>query len=168
MRMPSAEKEDDNSVTRDITIHSLPSKTSKTTEDIISAIQALERKTFPSSESLQIAQETQKRKTHLLYAQFSITTIVGYLIYINTSSGLRIHKVCVTESFRRQGIATMLIGRVVEVARKRGKDIDLWVDEARIVARQCYTKLGFEEVGEVVTDYYGPGRNGIRMALSCV
>lgn len=62
----------------------------------------------------------------------------------------------------------MLIERVCEVARKTGKDIDLWVDEARIGARKCYSKVGFEEVGQVVMDYYGPGRNGIRMVLNCV
>ena len=157
------QKED--TVTTDITIHTLPSKTSKTTQDILTSIQALERRTFPSSESLQIAQETAKRTTHLLYAQSS-STIIGYLIYINTASGLRIHKVCVSEAFRRQGVATMLVKRVCEVARKTGKDIDLWVDEERVAARECYAKVGFERAGEIVRDYYGPGRNGIRMVLN--
>ena len=155
-------KDNVDTVTPDISIQALPSKTSNATEAIISAIQALERRTFPSSECLSITTETAKRNTQLLYAQSS-STLIAYLIYINTSSGLRIHKVCVADPFRRKGIATILVERVCQVARNTGKDIDLWVDEARIAARKCYTKLGFKDVGETVVDYYGPGRNGIRM-----
>ena len=62
----------------------------------------------------------------------------------------------------------MLIHAVCDVAQKSGKDIDLWVDEARIVARECYAKIGFERAGEVVPDYYGSGRNGIRMVLTFI
>ena len=61
----------------------------------------------------------------------------------------------------------MLIERVCEVARKGGKDVDLWVDEGRVAARECYRKIGFEEAGGVVEDYYGPGRNGMRMVWNC-
>ena len=156
----------DTSITPDISIHTLLSKSSKTAEAILSAIQALERRTFPSSECLSISTETSKRNTHLLYAQCS-STVVAYVIYINTSSGLRIHKVCVAESFRRKGMATILIERICQVAKKSGKDIDLWVDEARVAARECYTKAGFRIAGETVVDYYGPGRNGVRMVWTC-
>lgn len=156
------------STCEDIAIYVLPDKLKKSANDITTAIQSLERRTFPSSESLSITTETSKRNTQLLYAQSSSSTkIIAYLIYINTASGLRIHKVCVAEAFRRQHVATKLIQRVCEIAKKVGKDVDLWVDEGRVAARECYVSCGFGEVGDVVVDYYGPGRNGIRMVWHC-
>jgi|SRR5579859_7260382 len=143
-------------------IHALSEKPSKQKDEILTAIQSLERRTFPSSEALAIATETVKRNTHLLYAQSS-AGIQGYIIYINTASGLRVHKVCVAEKSRRQGIALQLIARVCQVAEKIGKDVDLWVDTARTPARECYLKGGFTEIGNVVKDYYSPGRDAVRM-----
>lgn len=147
----------------DVAIFVLPERLKKTTNDVLAAIQSLERRTFPSSECLSILTETAKRNTQVLYAVSSSSNVVGYLIYINTTSGIRIHKVCVAEKFRRQHIATRLIQEVCALVQKGWKDIDLWVDEARLPARRCYAKCGFEQAGDVVLDYYGPGRNGLRM-----
>lgn len=60
-----------------------------------------------------------------------------------------------------------MIRQVCEVAQKAGKGIDLWVDEARLPARECYNICGFIQAGDVVVDYYDPGRNGLRMTWSC-
>jgi ribosomal protein S18 acetylase RimI-like enzyme len=150
-----------------VSVCTLSEKLKKSPNDILNAIQSLERRTFPSSECLAIIAETSKRNTQLLYAQSS-SSIVGYLIFVHTpGGGLRIHKVCVAEAFRRRGIATDLIERVCDIASKAGKDIDLWVDEARIPARECYIKCGYAQVGDTVIDYYGPRRNGIRMLWKC-
>jgi len=145
-----------------VTISTLSDKLKNSPNDILNKIQSLERRTFPSSERLQILAEASKRNTQLIYAQSS-SDIVGYLLYIHMPGGLRIHKVCIAEGFRRQGIATRMIERVCDVAQKGGKHIDLWVDEGRKPASLCYIKCGFTQVGEAVVDYYGPGRNGIRM-----
>jgi len=145
-----------------VTICTLSDKLKQSPNDILNKIQSLERRTFPSSERLQILAEASKRNTQLLYAQSS-SDVVGYLMYIHLPTGLRIHKVCIAEGFRRRGIATRMIEQVCDIAQKGGKNIDLWVDEARKPASQCYIKCGFSRVGEAVIDYYGPGRNGIRM-----
>jgi ribosomal protein S18 acetylase RimI-like enzyme len=152
-------------MTNKVEIRELSQRSSKDTKEIVAVFQSLERRNFPSSEALSVETEISKRNTRLLYAQSS-SVFVGYLIYIHTPSGLRIHKVCVTESFRRQGIASKLIRRVCEVAQMTGKSVDLWVDEGRIPAMMCYSSCGFEQVGDTVGDYYGPGRNGIRMMWS--
>ena len=157
---------DDASTSENITITVLAEKLKRTPNDILAAIQSLEWRTFPSSECLSIVTETSKRNTQLIYAESS-SNVVGYLIYINTSSGLRIHKVCVAEAFRRQHIATKLIQRVCGLAQNAGKDVDLWVDEGRLPARQCYVACGFVQAGDVVIDYYSRGRNGVRMIWTC-
>jgi ribosomal protein S18 acetylase RimI-like enzyme len=160
------ENTENTSTSKNITITVLADKLKKSPNDILTAIQSLERRTFPSSECLSILTETSKRNTQLIYAQSS-SSVVGYLIYITTSSGLRIHKVCVAEAFRRQHIATNLIQRVCGLAQKTGKDVDLWVDEGRLPARHCYITCGFMQAGNMITDYYGPGRNGLRMLWTC-
>ena len=156
---------DDITVTGAIQVRKHSQKVSKQSSDILTSIQYLEKRTFPASEALSIETEVKKRNTRLLYVQ-STDSIAGFLIYIHTPSRLRIHKVCVAEKFRRQGIATALISRVCSVARKTGKDIDLWVDEDRIPARYCYSACGFQRAGASVKDYYGPGRNGMRLVWS--
>src|ERR1700737_2988751 len=108
----------------EICVSTLPQKSTTATNQILTSIQSLERRTFPSSEALDIPAETSKRNTHLLYAHSS-STLIGYILYINTSSGLRIHKVCVAPSHRRRGVATQLMEMVCQVARKVGKEIDL-------------------------------------------
>jgi ribosomal protein S18 acetylase RimI-like enzyme len=152
----------ESSFNNEVTISALPEKTTKQKTEILNTIQSLERRTFPSSECLAITTETSKRNTTLIYATCS-SSIIGYLIYINISFGIRIHKVCVAELYRRRGVATKLVRTVCAIAEKGGKDIDLWVDEARVAARECYVASGFVQVGDVVVDYYGPGRNAIRM-----
>jgi ribosomal protein S18 acetylase RimI-like enzyme len=165
MKAESAETDDNTTILNTIQILELPRKVSSQTKGIIASIQSLEKRNFPTSEALSIETEVTKRNTRLLYVLLS-TNILGYLIYIHTPSGLRIHKVCVAADFRRKGLATKLITRVCEVARNTQKEIDLWVDEARIPARLCYSVCGFEQAGDSVVDYYGPGRNGIRMLWS--
>ena len=164
-RKASAAVQSQDESSEEIAISILPDKPTKSTNEILTAIQSLERRTFPTSEALDISKETSKRNTHLLYAS-SASLVIGYLVYINTSSGLRIHKLCVAQSYRRQGVATRLVDHICQVARTSGKDIDLWVDEARVPARECYVKCGFMQIGDVVVDYYAPGRNGIRMVWS--
>jgi len=149
-----------------IGILELPRGSKNTTDPLLNAIQSLERRIFPSSERLTIVTEVAKRNTHVLFAQLSSKVIVGYLIYIHSPSGLRINKVCVAENFRRKGIAKKLIAAVCIIAHKTRKEIDLWVDEARLPARQCYVSCGFVQAGNVVVDYYGQSRNGIRMTWS--
>ena len=97
----------------------LPDKITKSTVNIVSALQSLERRTFPSAEALSISTEVAKRNTKLVYAHAS-SEPVGYLIYLNMSSGLRIHKVCVAEAFRRQHVATKLIQHVLKTFMRKG------------------------------------------------
>lgn len=168
-RQPSTSTNDSVTHGREFIIDNLSASLAKSPNPIVAAIQSLERKTFPTSEALNIQTEVSKRNSHLTFARplSPNENIIGYLIYINTSGGLRIHKVCVSEKFRRRRVATTLVECVCEEARKAGKNIDLWVDEKRVAAIQCYINCGFRQAGDTVVDYYGPGRNGLRMVWSC-
>ncbi|KLJ07091.1 hypothetical protein EMPG_17414 [Blastomyces silverae] len=96
--------------------------------------------------------------------------IIAYALYVRQKSTALLHKVCVAEPFRGQGVGRQLLTYVIEqsLCPQRGGGgclaVQLWVDEKREVARALYAGCGFVEV-EGVEDYYGPGRRGLRMVL---
>ncbi|OJD23180.1 hypothetical protein ACJ73_05469 [Blastomyces percursus] len=99
------------------------------------------------------------------------TPIIAYALYVRQKSTALLHKVCVAEPFRGQGVGRQLLTYVIEqsLCPQRGAGrgclaVQLWVDEKRAAARALYTGCGFVEV-EGVEDYYGPGRKGMRMVL---
>ena len=138
---------------------------------LLLAIKNAEKHTFPTSEQFDFDSEIPKRTTNLycLYAKGtsnqSNIILYGYVVFLRSKALTRIHKVCVVESMRGQGIGTYMMKKIVTELKKGGADqVDLWVDEARAPARALYTNCGFVEI-EKVTDYYGKGRTGIRMKL---
>ncbi|PGH15816.1 hypothetical protein AJ79_02197 [Helicocarpus griseus UAMH5409] len=145
----------------------------------LSQINRIERKTFPSSEAFDFSDQNLWRKkpnTRVLYATIATSTsstaaqkpnIAAYILYVRLKGVALLHKVCVAEPFRKQGIGKKLLAYVIEekLRRERGCEaVHLWVDEKREAARGLYLGLGFVEV-ESVEDYYGPGRRGVKMVL---
>ncbi|OAX84928.1 hypothetical protein ACJ72_00714 [Emergomyces africanus] len=100
----------------------------------------------------------------------SSTTVVviAYALYVRQRDTALLHKICVSEPFRGQGVGKQLLEYVIEQQLRRQESgclaVQLWVDEKREVARRLYGSCGFVEV-EGVEDYYGPGRKGVRMVL---
>ncbi|KKZ61448.1 hypothetical protein EMCG_03930 [[Emmonsia] crescens] len=95
-------------------------------------------------------------------------TIIAYALYVRQKSTALLHKICVAEPFRGQGVGKQLLAYVIEQQLRQQERgclaVQLWVDEKREAARRLYGSCGFMEV-EGVEDYYGPGRNGVRMVL---
>ncbi|KAF3387747.1 hypothetical protein F1880_001317 [Penicillium rolfsii] len=150
-------------------IHSLKRKEAF---EIVAQISRVERKTFPTNEAFAFGEELWRKKpnTRVLYSTRvnDITTrpdLVAYAVYVRQKGVALLHKVCVIEAYRRQGVGQQLMFFIQERLRKEGCQlIQLWVDQAREPARALYRRCGFEE-REVIPDYYAPGRTGIRMVL---
>ncbi|OCL06591.1 hypothetical protein AOQ84DRAFT_321196 [Glonium stellatum] len=76
-----------------------------------------------------------------------------------------LHKICVAQPHRQQGIAKAAIALLRSRLEKEGCDsIQLWVDEDRSAARALYASCDFKQVDRCL-DYYGPGRIGLKMVL---
>lgn len=149
-------------------IHSL-----KRTEalEILDRISRVEKKTFPTNEAFGFGEELWRKKpnTRVLYAtgvnQEGRQELIAYAVYVRQKGIALLHKVCVIEAYRRQGVGKQLMSYIQERLRKEGcQYVQLWVDQAREPARSLYTRIGFEE-RETIPDYYAPGRTGIRMVL---
>ncbi len=59
-----------------------------------------------------------------------------------------IHELVVDETYRRKGVATLLMNEAIDYFRKRGLDMaELWVGDENETARKFYKKFGFRESG---------------------
>lgn len=140
--------------------------------EILARISRVEKKTFPTNEAFGFDEELWRKKpnTRVLYgthapADGAPPDLAAYAVYVRQKGMALLHKVCVVEAYRRQGVGQQLMSYIHERLRKEGcQYIQLWVDGAREPARALYRRCGFEE-REVIPDYYAPGRTGIRMVL---
>ena len=138
---------------------------------LLNCVKRTEKETFPTAEVFHFDSELAKRTTsfYCAYIHSPGSTppyqLCGYIVYLRTKVLTRIHKVCVVERHRRQGIGKFMMQKVIEdLKRSRASQVDLWVDEERKPARALYKACGFMEQ-ETVKNYYGNGRTGIRMKL---
>jgi ribosomal protein S18 acetylase RimI-like enzyme len=148
----------------------LPSKKLGSGSDILlNSIKQVEKRSFPSNEAFDFNTELPKRTTNL-YCAFAKTgnepELCGYIVYVRSKLVTRIHKVCVVEKKRGQGIGRWMMDHVLVDLKKGGAGIvDLWVDKNREIARKLYEACGFEK-RETVENYYSGGRDAVRMEIN--
>ena len=127
-----------------------------------------ERKTFPHSEAMAFESELQKSNFELTLIVEETRTqprLVAYAGITRTKGTALLHKLCVVEEMRNQGIATKLLRFQFKKLELQGCAlVQLWVDESRESAKHLYDKFGFNVVRKV-EDYYGPRRCGSKMIL---
>ena len=146
----------------------LPSKTLRSSDSILRQVKQVERRTFPPNEAFDFDNELRKKTTNLHCAYRTVggdVELVAYALYVRSKFMTRIHKVCVVERYRNQGLGKWLMGLVLaELTKGSATTIDLWVDVNRKPARELYLSCGFEEK-ELVPGYYSLERDGIRMEM---
>ncbi|PYH40627.1 GNAT family N-acetyltransferase [Aspergillus saccharolyticus JOP 1030-1] len=139
--------------------------------DILAQIARVEKKSFPANEVMSFGEELWRKKpnTRVLYTAASGANppvVLAYAVYVRQKGVALLHKVCVAESHRRQGVGIQLMQYIRTRLQKEGcQYIQLWVDQDRAPARALYVRSGYAE-REAIADYYGPGRTGIRMVLN--
>lgn len=141
-------------------------------DELIHQVQHVEKKTFPRREAMDFSTEIQKRNMDLVIIvddagvlTLARPKLAAYMVFVHLKAGnaVLLHKICVSEDYRRRGIARNVLETQAERLKKQGSTkIQLWVDEGNVPARCLYDVLGFEEVSRV-DDYYAVGRTGIQM-----
>lgn len=133
---------------------------------ILATIARIEEKSFPATEAFDFSTSILKKaNTRILFVvnQSAPLSAVAYCVCVRHRRTILVHKICVAERFRGQGIGKLLMDQILKRAELEGcDDLELWVDECRMPARNLYARSGFEERCRV-KDYYGPGRTGIKM-----
>ena len=160
------------------TIREIHSLSQSEAARIIEQIARIEKRTFPSSEAFEfdISLWRKRPNTRVLYGTLPVASteekeksnsdvIVAYAVYMRLKGSASLHKICVAQPYRGRGFGKLLLEGIEQRLRdEKCQSIQLWVDQDRMAARKLYSTRGFQE-RELVADYYGPGRTGIKMVL---
>ncbi|RKP38115.1 acyl-CoA N-acyltransferase, partial [Dimargaris cristalligena] len=130
---------------------------------LVEQCQALERRTFPQTEALQLRNELRKPNTYLVVAfEKPQPLVVGYALFslIKCEATARLTKLAVKKSHRNRGIGSRVVQYVLAQVTRLPTPIAramLHVDPSRREAHRLYRRLGFHTV-TTLSDYYGAGR----------
>jgi ribosomal-protein-alanine N-acetyltransferase len=92
--------------------------------------------------------------------------IVGYIVARETAGELHINNVAVRDEYRRRGYGAMLLGRVLDEARRRGATAAfLEVRSGNSTAQVLYKKCGFKAIATRPNYYTDPREDAIVMSL---
>ncbi len=91
-------------------------------------------------------------------------TVVGYVCLWEVADELHITNIAVHPRHRRRGIARLLLGQVLDDARRRAlRVVVLEVRPSNVEARALYESFGFRVVGRRRGYYYDTGEDALVM-----
>jgi ribosomal-protein-alanine N-acetyltransferase len=92
--------------------------------------------------------------------------IAGYIVARESAGELHINNVAVRDQFRRRGIGSALLGRILETAKRlRVKVAFLEVRSSNRAARALYERHGFKAVARRADYYSDPREDAVVMSL---
>jgi ribosomal-protein-alanine acetyltransferase len=93
--------------------------------------------------------------------------IAGYIVARESAGELHINNVAVRDQYRRRGIGSALLGRIVETAKRLKVQVAfLEVRSGNHAAQALYEKTGFKAIARR-TDYYSdPREDAVVMSLT--
>jgi ribosomal-protein-alanine N-acetyltransferase len=92
--------------------------------------------------------------------------LVGYIVARETAGELHINNVAVRDQYRRRGYGAMLLGRVLDEARRRGATAAfLEVRSGNSTAQALYKKCGFKAIARRPNYYTDPREDAVVMSL---
>lgn len=95
--------------------------------------------------------------------------IVGYVLYWVLPGALDIHNIAVHVDFRRQGVARLLLGRVLSQAKAQSATrVMLEVRKSNLLAQKLYESIGFLTTGIRKGYYSDDGEDALAMTLEMV
>ncbi len=92
--------------------------------------------------------------------------IIGYVLFWLLPGAIDIHNIAVHVDFRRRGIARVLLGRVIDQARRQSiVHVMLEVRKSNLPAQKLYETMGFLTVGLRKGYYSDNGEDALAMTL---
>lgn len=137
-------------------------------QSVLMQIRQLERKSFPVNEFTALDDNISKRQNTEVLVVLSGSdgkeSLIAYAIAVRCQRRLLLHKICVSASYRSNGLGNRLLKLVIERAHNSScRTIDLWVHAENDHARRLYLGNGFE-ILQTVANYYSHGSDGIKMS----
>lgn len=131
--------------------------------DNVSGVAELEKQNFSDGWSeTSLREELDNPYALYLAAVDDDGNVIGAAGLIQSMDEADIMNVSVLESARRQGIASKLLTRLIELGKERGINaFTLEVRETNTSARALYEKFGFENAGVRKDFYTNPADNAV-------
>lgn len=135
--------------------------------DDVDAVAAIETATFSSPWHRETFLELiGRRNLELLVMEHASEGIVGYAILWCILDQGELANLAITPPMRGRGLGTLLLGRVVEVARGHGVEtMYLEVRESNAAALELYRRFGFSQVG-LRKGYYDHPKEDARILMA--
>ena len=93
--------------------------------------------------------------------------IAGYIVARESAGELHINNVAVRDQFRRRGIGSALLTRIMEAARRlKVKVAFLEVRSGNLAAQALYEKTGFKAIARRPDYYSDPREDAVVMSLT--
>jgi [ribosomal protein S18]-alanine N-acetyltransferase len=127
-----------------------------TSAEDLGGLLAVEQASFlnPWTRDMYLAELQNPEVSHLFVAKNDEGRVVGFCGFWRVLDELHINNLAVLPEYRRQGIASMILGRVFEVGRRVGAGrATLEVRRSNEIARRLYERFGFTVAG-VRRGYY--------------
>jgi [ribosomal protein S18]-alanine N-acetyltransferase len=101
-----------------------------------------------------------------LQASVDERSIAGYIVARETAGELHINNVAVRDQYRRRGYGALLLGRVIDEARKKHATAAfLEVRDGNSAAQALYKKCGFRAIAKRPNYYSDPPEDAVVMTL---
>lgn len=92
--------------------------------------------------------------------------IIGYIVARLTVGELHINNVAIRDQYRRRGYGCLLLGRIIEEARKKdGTTAFLEVRRGNSAAQALYQKCGFKAIATRPNYYSDPREDAVVMSM---
>ncbi len=93
--------------------------------------------------------------------------IAGYIVARESAGELHINNVAVRDQYRRRGVGSALLTRIVEAARRLKVQVAfLEVRSGNLAAQRLYEKIGFKAIARRPDYYSDPREDAVVMSLT--
>ncbi len=131
----------------------------------VEKVRWLEEISFPDPWSAEGIRESMRQDYTRLFGAWHGEMLVGYAIIYFTIDEGELVRIAVEPSFRRAGVASLLLGEFFRISREAGKKRALLdVRESNEAAIKLYTKAGFETDGRRKNFYAKPEEAAVLMS----
>jgi len=137
------------------------------TKKDVKSVVLLEKECFLSPWTEETLLEETENPTALFLVAKDNDKTVGYIGANNILGEVFITNIAVTKSFRRMGIASLLLNTLIEKCREENAQyLTLEVRKSNISAIKLYEKIGFSKAGERRDFYSNPTENALLYTLN--
>lgn len=123
-------------------------------EDHISRIYKIELESFRTPWSMEAFLAEVHNPSSLSFVATINDEVAGYIIAWEFENSIHIGNLAVKKDYRRKGIATRLIQKIIEIAvKKHYRFVSLEVRKSNLPAIRLYEKMGFK-LDRIIKGYY--------------